>query len=231
MKITIQTYCLYFAVLLMMSACNEKVDFSDRLGFEYYPLEIGNYVDYQVEKTKYSLDGEVVERYQMRELVQDTFTDSNGELVHRLEIYKRNSSNEDWVLDSVWASKRNEFQASKVQGNHTFLKLSFPIEEGKTWNGNALNGFQNDEYVMQNLGQSKEMNGQRFVETLEVIQEDDSSLVGKNKRIEYYAKDVGLIYRGLEVVTYSTDSADLGLAKILFGDTYFQTIISYGKQE
>ena len=230
MRINIKTSFLYSLALVILSACDKEVDFSDKLGYDYYPLNIGSYIDYQVEKIEYSLTLDPkITRYQVRELVESTYTDSDGELVYRLELYKRNTSSENWVLDSVWASKRTEFRASKVQGNHTFVKLSFPIEEGKTWNGNALNGFESDEYMMQNLGQSRTINNQDFAETLEIVQEDDSSLVSKNKRIEIYAKEIGLIYRSQEEVAYCTTPECLG--EIEFGTTYFQTIIGYGNQE
>lgn len=229
MKISFLSIIICF---FLFTCTSESIDFADRLGYDYYPLEVGNYIDYQVEEINYSLtlEPEII-RYQIRELVQSTFTDNNGDLTYRLEVYRRNTSASDWVLDSVWASKRTELQASKVQGNHTFVKLSFPVEEGRTWNGNALNGFQEDEYLMQNLGQSMTVNAQDFVETLEVLQENDSSLVGKNKRIEQYAKNVGLIHRSWEEVIYCTAPDCLGLGEIEFGTTYFQTVIGYGKQE
>lgn len=217
--------------LFFLFACsNRNIDFVDKLGYDYYPLEVGDYIDYQVERVKYSSSGTETTHYWLRELVQDTFKDSDGDLAYRIEVYKRNTSIDDWVLDSVWTSKRTELQASKVQGNHTFVKLSFPVEEGKTWNGNALNGFQEDKYLMQNLGQSKVINGQRFSETLEVIQENDSSLLGKNEKIEYYAKGVGLTYKYDEELVYCLDSPDC-YGTISSSKRYSQIIIGYGHQE
>ena len=106
------------------------------LGWEYFPLETGRYIDYQVEDIQFSiLNPPDTNRYQIRELIGEEFADINGDPSFRLERYRRANSNAVWVLDSVWQIKRNTTRAIVLQNNRPLVKLVFPLEEGKEWKG------------------------------------------------------------------------------------------------
>ena len=74
---------LFFGGWLLFTACSPTEETPDpsRLGYDFMPLEVGRYVDYDVFQVTYQLDQTRpdTQRYQLRELVADTLTTLNRE--------------------------------------------------------------------------------------------------------------------------------------------------------
>ncbi|MCS6822645.1 MAG: hypothetical protein NZ551_12370 [Microscillaceae bacterium] len=201
-----------------------------RLGLAYAPIEVGRYIIYEVTEKIYSLSAPMEEKkYQLLERIAETFEDIQGENALRIERFKRNTVTEPWQIDSVWVAKRTSQLFIKTENNIPYIKLTFPIQENKTWNGNARNNFSEQTYRMTNLNQRRRIRNLTFDRTLQVIQRRDSSLVGLNKQIEIYAENVGLIYKESNVVTYCSTPNCLGQGIISFGNITTFQIIAYGQ--
>ncbi|OJJ22527.1 hypothetical protein BKI52_07550 [marine bacterium AO1-C] len=219
------------------------------LGLEYFPLEVGSYIDYQVEDIQFTiLNPPDTNRYQIRELIKDEFTDIEGNPAFRLERYRRANANASWILDSVWQAKRSTTQAIVVQNNKPIVKLIFPLEDGIEWVGTVffrnkrkdtivdtttsdtsiVETFIGDRYKVTNFNQPFTLGSLTFDSTLTVIQSDDSSRVGIDQRKEMYAANVGLIYKDSTVVTYC-DPSVCSFPEIDFGRKSRQIIIGFGK--
>src|SRR5207237_131225 len=74
--------------------------------------------------------------YQLKEEVGDTFYDLTNDLNYELNLYRRKDSGSPWVYDRKWSVKRTTSNFQKKEGENRFVKLVFPPEEGKEWNGN-----------------------------------------------------------------------------------------------
>jgi hypothetical protein len=223
---------LYIFILsvVLFASCKGKEETFDQ-GYDYYPIAKGNYKIYDVRFEDYSTSGTVTEDYQIKEIVTDTFT-LNGELKYRIERFKRAISSDPWpeTPDSVWTSVVFSSRIIKAENNVRFVKLTFPVENGKSWNGNAENDFGDDQYVLNSVGKSFTVNGQLYSKTATVLQSpNDSNFVNKDYRKEVYAKGIGMIYKVKEIYEYE-QGANWGLYKIESGIKYYERLNSYGSQ-
>lgn len=227
----------YFFILIagsfLLWACNsEKVEPEpNRLGYDFFPLETGNFVEYDVQETYYSLTANpIVRNYQIKEVIGDSFLDLSNEIGYQVMRYSRSDDNAAWRLDSIWVAKRTASQAIRIENNMAFVKLVFPAEEKKTWNGNVLNNLGNDDYVFDAINKPYQLSVQTFEKTLTVMQSTDSSLVNQDKRTEIYAQGIGLVYKErVQVQFCSSSAACLGKGQIDFGVKFYQRLKNYGR--
>ncbi|MBC7921789.1 MAG: hypothetical protein H7Z75_11970 [Ferruginibacter sp.] len=223
---------------LLVSACSKVAEpLPNPLGYEYFPLEAGQFTIYDLTDVTYSLaQPPLTQRYQIKEVVRDTFTSLAGQASYRIERFARVQSGDAWELDSVWTALRTTTRAVKTENNVSFVKVVFPLREGLKWNGNALNGRREDGYQIKQLGKRFTLEGVSFDETLTVYQGLDTtaSLVDQDKRIEVYARNIGLIYQERVLVNfcYNDEPPDacLGQGRIDYGTKRIQRIIGYGKE-
>ncbi len=229
---------LFFLVCMVtVWSCNtSEVDpDTGRLGYDYYPLEIGQFSLYEVEQTTYSLTtAPVTIRYQLKELVADTFTDLTKEKAYKIYRFTRPQAQVRWkdTPDSVWTAKRTLNRAIRTENNVPFVKLVFPVAEKQTWNGNALNVWGEEAYQLESVGKPYQVLENSFDHTLTVVQHNDSNFVRNERRVEVYAREVGLIYQERYKVQYcgansvNCTSPD----QIDFGTKYVQRLLTYGKE-
>jgi hypothetical protein len=181
-----------FLVVILFS-CKKKEETFDT-GAGYFPIRPkGSYIIYDVQRISY---GATVTdtSYQLMEMVGDTAT-LNGQLYYKVLRFMRPDASAAWPVqpDSVWEEYTTTAIAEKTENNRKYIKLVFPVEENKTWNGNVMNTYPSDDYTMKNVAKSYTVNGHYFPTTLKVVQSDDSSYVNADQRYEVYAKGVGLI--------------------------------------
>lgn len=225
---------ILFGMILLWFACNPKELMPDttRVGFDFFPLQVGDFRVYEVEEiTKTFLFGFDTARFQLKESLVDSFPGLGGDIIYLLHRSKRLSANDAWNLDSVWTARRNQSQAVTVESNVPYIKMVFPIDENKIWDGNKLNSADNDAYEMLNLFASFDTGLEVFEETLTVIQNEKlDSIDILDFRKEVYGLNIGLIYKSSSYLEFCDDIDCLGLKEIEQGRILKQTIIDYGKE-
>jgi hypothetical protein len=221
--------CLF---LLFVAACTSSIEpDGSRLGFDYYPLEIGYATVYEIEENEYQVNGTLNTRfYQLKEVASDTFRTLSGQKAYRLERFVRDNASRPWEIDSVWSVVKTTTQVIKTENNIPFIKLVFPLREGLRWNGNALNNQGERIYEVQDFRRPTRIDILDFERSLRVRQFNDSSLVTQLKSEEMYAQNVGLIYAEKINVRFR-EGEFLGQGQIEFGTIYKQRIIAYGNEE
>lgn len=250
-------FLLVYVFLSLFTQCDTNVEPNEQvLGFLYFPIEIGNFIEYEVEEIQFDLvNGALRSTYQLREEITESFTDIDGDIAFRQERFRRDNPSEPWVPvpnAAVWVIERNNFQAFRTEDNQPFVKLTFPLDEGNTWDGNAFNGMSQEEYQIVDFGLNFEIDSINYSPTLRVIQNDACNLVEQDRRVEVYAEGIGLIYREIWDVRFESDPGSSCLdttqqyceAIILqptppkpnfdcveFGNIFTQKIINYGKTE
>ena len=128
---------LVFAFTLI--SCNKsKVIGPEILGYDFYPIEIGQYRIYDVEEIQYKLVGFDTSFYQLRETIFDSIS-TTDQIVYLIRRDKRASESDQWESDSVWTATATTNYLAISENNVPFVKLTFPVELGKEWNGNVLN--------------------------------------------------------------------------------------------
>ncbi len=238
-------YGLASLTLIVLISCNtETVDpeILDK-GYDYYPLEIGNYKEYEVIDVQYEVSNERDSAfYFLKEVVEDTFINQNQELTYLIKQYRRYSDTVSWKNGPVKTrlAVRSETNLIVYENGIPFVKLVFPVEEGLSWNGNAFNHIDmnaddkadDDPYTYLNVNDSFILNDTLWNTTLTVEQNNEISLVKKDSRYEIYGRGAGLIYKEFIRFNYVDDRGDplYGKNVIQSGEKFIQTLIDYGKE-
>jgi hypothetical protein len=203
-------YSLFAAIcfiVLSVSSCKDKTDdYIVDYGYEYFPMDSGHYVIYDVDSIIYrNADPQAIDsiRFQLKEFYAGTFFDSiQNQLKYRVEYQKRDNENAPWQNERVWYAVKEQTNVQMVENDIKFIKLIFPPRENTEWDGNiyaAKTGqyqYLNDwTYTYLNVDKPATVNGLSFDKTLMVSHVGDSNLIELLKSREMYAKGVGLIYK------------------------------------
>lgn len=198
------------------------------------PLQVGEYMIYQVEIINYNPDGTSdTTNYQLKEEVVDSITVAD-ETTYKLNRYRRDNETQSWAIDLVWSARINTYQAITIENNIPTIKLSFPVKEDKRWDGNAMNAKEFDEFKMVNVDKIFSVDDQEYPNSLEMFKEDliDSlQITSDNYYLEVYNKGRGMIYKLSIDKKYCNpiDCQEPGI--ILEGKVVEQKLIEFGKVE
>ena len=211
------------AVVLLASACKRHVGEPLDLKQEFFPTEVGSWIEYDVVDIVHTTQSDTF-LYQIREVVTSDFIDDEGRLAHRIERFVRADSTESWQIKDVWSTVRTSVRAEKVEEDIRYIKMTFPVEYFESWNGNAFNDLQEWTYFYEAIDEPKTVNGFDFDSTVVVVQRDNLNFVEYEKAHEVFAKNIGLVYKRL--TDLSIDNFDT--LQIQEGTEYFQKVIDYG---
>jgi hypothetical protein len=225
----LSSVCVGFVGLLL--SCSSPADVPAETGPDFMPLETGRYVIYDVTEQRYSLTAPpTTTTYQLKETVGTSYTDVTGQPAYRLQRYRRPTAQAAWATDSLWTARLTSRAAIRTENGADFVKLQFPLIDRDRWDGNLYNRFEEETYQLRNLRQPYSVTSQTFAETAQVVQRDDSTLVGRDKRVEIYARQVGLVYKETTQLQYCSVGPCVGKAQIDFGVRRVQRVVSYGKE-
>ncbi|WP_020601664.1 hypothetical protein [Spirosoma spitsbergense] len=216
--------------LLLLSGCQLPITDSGAAGHDYFPLETDRYVIYGVEEQQFSLNAPPVSRtYQLKERIGQPYTDVTGQTAYRLFRYRRTTENQPWQADSVWAVRLVNNEAIRTENGRDFVRLVLPVANQLSWDSNRYNQLGRDDYTIRNAGQPYRVQDKPFDETVTVSKQLDSTLISVKKRIDVYARQVGLIYAERVAVQFCTATpACSGRNQIDYGTKQVYRIQTYG---
>ncbi len=223
----------FFVLVATLCACREQAVDPDpsRLGVDFFPIENGMYWEYEVDLTTYNLLDSVSSHFFLKEVVADSFTDLSGDHSYMLERFVKYAEADEWELDSVWTARVDIYKAVKTENNVAYVKMVFPVEEGTSWNGNALNARQEERYQARNLGVDLAVGDSTFANTLTVVQREVlDTLVFHDVRREYYARGVGLIKKEFIQLNYCSSPECFGQRQVDSGRRYYMYLVANGKE-
>lgn len=203
---------------LLISSCKKETTTLSELeqGQNFYPLQIGKYVVYDVDSLVYNdlLRATIPSECQLRYNVVDTFRNNAGELSYVINVLYRKEASDEYVPHDVIYATMSDNKLVVTEQNLNFIKLTFPVENGNSWNGNAMiplgdqDNAQYDDnnwnYVYNNFDQSYNTGVELFQHTVTVNEIDDqlnnpdvdsTVYAFRNYSQEIYAYNVGMIYR------------------------------------
>lgn len=216
-----------------LASCREQSVEPDtaRLGTDFFPMETGLYWEYEVDLTTYNLLDSVSSHFFLREVVADSFGDLSGGISYKLERFVRETEEDEWERDSVWTARLNTYQAVRVENNVPYVKLSFPLREGKSWNGNVLNSRQEESYQARNLGAEIEAGDSLYSNTVTILQREvPDTIVFYDVRREYFARNTGLIKKEYIQLNYCTSQECFGQRQIDSGRKLLMELVANGKE-
>ncbi len=121
-------------------SCQRQVALPEDMnaGKEYTPLQIGKYIEYEVDSMRYnnfSLDTEYA-HLSIRDEVSDTFTDNLGRLSYFIRRFARYSDTASWDETSSYYATLSGNRLEVVENNLRFIKMVFPVKVNTVWDGN-----------------------------------------------------------------------------------------------
>jgi hypothetical protein len=194
-SISIFTLCAFFLFALFFSSCKDKVIPPVEVGYEYFPVEVGHWIEYEVDSIVYDdFTGTIdTSHYFIKEVFESEFIDNQNRPTVRMERYFKAADTLNYNLKDIWYVNLTNSTAEKVEENYRITKLAFPINFLQSWDKNAFNV--NDEiiYEYDDIHETKTINTLSFDSTITAQHYDQVTLISEDYEFEIYAKNVGMI--------------------------------------
>jgi hypothetical protein len=213
-KYFIGLLCISLAII---SCKKQKETFASESVNDYFPLEVGKYVTYQLDSTVYVNFGQkdTVVTYQAQDRVDAQITDNLGRPAFRIIRYLRSDSTQDWAPNNTFMAVPTGNAIEYVENNQRFLKLEMPIRQDFSWKGNSyidtysvnsdVKYLDDWDYIYDSVDAPLTINSFAIDSTISVTERDeflgqDPTIAGtqyaeKTYSLEKYGKGIGLIYR------------------------------------
>jgi hypothetical protein len=238
-------HLLLFGILILAGSCTNTIeDYNpDDPGTAYFPLQTGHSWTYQLDSVVYDNNGLKVDSIStiIREKITDTFTGESSGTIFRVErsILKNNQ----WVITDIWTASMDDRLAYRTEENLRFAKLSFPVQEGVTWNGNAffdpdiitkiagepLRIYQNwGDYNYTSVDSPETIGNHNYDRICTVVQADLEDRISRRFSAEKYAYGTGLVHRKMIILnTQKFESNEPWSEKAEEGFILEQTLLSF----
>jgi hypothetical protein len=207
-----------FIIVLLFASCKKSMDnFTSEPLSDYYPMQVGKYITYNLDSTLYIHFGQkdTVIHYQAQDRVDAQITDNLGRTAYRILRFIRQDTSQAWAPNNTFMVIPTGNTIEYVENNLRFLKLSLPIKQDFSWKGNSfidtystlsdVRYLDDWDYIYDSIGQPLTINNINIDSTLTLDERDeflgqDPSIQGtqyaeKTYSIEKYGKGIGLIYR------------------------------------
>ncbi len=204
-----------FHFLIFTSCKSDKENLSLKNISDYYPLQTGKYITYQLDSLVWISFGtrDTTISYQVKYEVDSLIKDNIGRNAYRIFRYIRKNDQQSWTPQGSCLVLNTGNTLEYAENNFRYIKLAAPIENGFSWKGNAyidtysansdLHYMDNWDYMYANAGSSETIGNNTFDNVITVNQRDE--VVGLpdnpdaysevNFSQEKYAKGIGLVYR------------------------------------
>ncbi|MBD2703468.1 hypothetical protein IC229_22680 [Spirosoma sp. BT702] len=219
-----------YVTWFILSACQPSTTEPTSTANDYVLFEKGHYVIYDVQEERYGLNASPIQQqYQRKEVIGNPYKDVTGKTAYRLLRYRRSGESQSWQLDSIWSVRMINNEVIRTENGLDFITLLLPVRNESSWDGNRRNALGADTFTARNVTGDFYVHGNRFDNTVTVVEHDDSTLVSQDKRISVYARQVGLIYRERTQLWFcSTTPACIGRNQIDYGTRQIYRIRAYG---
>ncbi len=242
---------LVFSLFVLLIGCKTETTFEDfqvDQGYDYFPLELGKSITYQVDSIQFDTTGMGIivdsSSYQVRETVVDSFRDNTNRLSFLVEREQRLGDNGPWENVGVRSVIPGTQQLEVLEENLRFIKMVFPLEDGELWDGNQfidpsttivikgeqLEIFKGWSYEVEAIGEPEIINEETFTDVVTISQAESENVIERRFSMEKYARGIGLIYREMQIMDTQCISACEGLPweqKAQKGFILRQSIIEY----
>ncbi len=203
--------------LFLFSACTKSsVDFKTAALSEYYPLQVGKYISYNLDSSVvYKNYGQsiVVNSYQVKYTVDAQITDNLGRPAYRILRAIRKTLADAWQPDNTFMAVPAGNGIEFIENNLRYLKMVLPISDGYSWKGNSyidtyslnstLKYLDSWDYTYDSINYPAKIGTLNIDSTLKIEQRNEvigdpsnpNSYSEINIGEEKYARGIGLIYR------------------------------------
>lgn len=238
-----------FVSSLLFTNCKKENDISNYdYGYNYLPDDSGHYVIYKVDSTIYN-DFDNSRRYStiyLKEKIGEQFLDNLNRISKRIWRYYSDSipiNPNNWEAYSSEYIVKSTLTAERVVDNLRYIIMVFPNDINEKWLGNkyitipppyildSTNYYLSDwKYTIKERDKYYNNGSMIFDSTLFISQIQDSSAIFKTFSTEKYARNVGLVYKELWIVTGEINIGAPWQDRAQKGFILKQNAIAYGKE-
>lgn len=215
---------LAFALLAFMvafSSCEDKyIVIEDKaLGYDYYPVEVGNFWIYKIDSTVVVRNGGQKELLETSSFVKEeiisSFLNEQGDTSYVIQRSASESLNESFRSTDIWKIEKTSSNVSRFEENLQFIKLVFPISVGDTWDGNLfdqrievvvaqqkMEPYLEWSYSVDSLNSIETINGEEYNDVLKVTQANYENDIEQRLSYEKYSPGIGMIYREMSILDH-----------------------------
>lgn len=188
-------YISLLSIFALLSSC--KKDQSTEFHYEYFGMEEGRYVVYDVTEMVHddALNLHDTTYFQLKTVWADTFVDNQDRVAREFHRYVRSTDTDPWVLQDIWTGLIDGVRAELVEENQRVVKLVFSPTQNKVWDANAYNQEAEQTCFYRDIHGDTIIGNTSFDPTLVVEQDQFNSLIDSVHRYDMYAKGIGLIYK------------------------------------
>ncbi len=182
---------------------------------EYFPLRIGQYIEYQVDSIVFDDapggNKKDTMTFQLREEIVSINISSAGDTSYYIHRSRRSDASQNWVQTDVWSTGYDENSANRTEENLIFRKLIMPVYKGQRWIATAYINPQTRIQVGTEFMEPYEYWDARIISidgagtaglftfptgtVMEVRQADSDDELMKRFVHETYVRDIGLVSR------------------------------------
>lgn len=232
----LKNWVLSFLLISLLIACGNAADETPEApldlnrGKSYFFLDEGKYREYNVYEIRYfAVDISDTLEYQLREVVGEAFANQNGQISHFINRYVRDNATQPWELDSVWTARIEGDKAISVENNVPLVKMTFPADTTRRWDGNLLNSKDPNIRKFVNFNSTFTVGLNTFLRTAEVeISKDEDGITFRDIRREVYRDSIGLIYKMYNKVKLCSRAECLGQQLVESGRFYREELTAHG---
>jgi hypothetical protein len=215
----------FFVFITFVIVSCKKNDDDVELYLDYYPLEEGVFVEYDVTFIKHNPVSDTF-HYRLKTVIGDTIIDNSGRIARKFYRYIYDTLYEEYQIKDLWTTIIDNYKAELVVENQRKIKLVFAPTADKEWNVNAFNLDTALNAYYENIHDSYSFAGYDFEKTVKVVHEyAKPNLIQYKNKYEVYAKGIGLIelnYVDIEFENFQVDKPNDGT------ELYYK-IINYGR--
>jgi hypothetical protein len=186
------------ATMGALAACKKDDPAVVDLGYEYFPQNVGHWIEYEVDSTRVHLVfppstfDTTTYSYAIREVIVENITDGEGRPAQRIIRYTRDGDG-NWLPKDVWWQTRDNVRAERNEENQLQVKLVFPPRTTTEWDLNAANTEEEFGLTYEEVDVPFILNGFSFDKTVTVVSTFENNNIDTRNYRARYAKNVGLV--------------------------------------
>lgn len=213
---------LFITVAIGFVSCNSEAPKTIEVdnGSSFYPLTIGSTFEYRLDSILYDDfdNSETKREWDLKITYDSKLKDQSGDDLIKLKrfIKPRGEKDEAYKLQDVWSLKLVNGKLETFEENLHFVKLVFPIEKNKSWNGNifispsggenpnsSTKFYQDWDYKYETTNTTQTVLETTYNDVVQVRQINEIGGPGAINHYvsnEWYAKGIGLIQKRMEMI-------------------------------
>jgi len=236
------------ALMTFVSCEDESITLAPAaMGLEFYPVETGRTWTYRMDSTVIMGGAKVTSTSYMKEEITGSYLNGQGDTSHILTISTSETLNGTYNQTDVWSIEKSNTSVIRTEENLRFLKLAFPIVEGNEANNTlfdpqtevdigqqSIKPYKDWRYKVLDRGGLLTVAGEDFINVTTIRQADNQSDFPNDlelrKVIEFYAPNVGMLRRTMEIFNTQcgTDCVTIPwIDKAEEGFSLTQTLVEY----